>query len=195
MANVDRTTKAGNDTAIVGALRSGVLGLDQLPLAGKLYTQSEAADLVQGRIDARAALLRAKADWEAAIATYEAVDKHVDVAVRDLRNVVIAATGETSDEMATFQFVARKKRVFTPERMKEIVAKRNATRAARGTKGRKQKLAIKGVVPAKAAAPAPTPTTESPTTAPTAPTPAGTSEGSASQVDPATSGEPGKKSG
>jgi hypothetical protein len=152
MANVSRTTKAGKDVAIVAALRKGVLGLDQIPLAGKVYTQSGAADLVQGRIDAGAAVLKAKAEWEAAIAAYEAIDAQVDVAVRDLRNVVIGACGEDSPKMATFEFVPRKKRVFTQEQITAIVAKRNATRVRRGTKGRRQKMAIKGVVPNEAEA-------------------------------------------
>ncbi len=152
MANVNRVTKSGKDTAIVAALRSGVLGLDQLPLAGKVYTQSGAADLVQGRIDAAAAVATAKAAWLAAIAAFEAIDKHVELAVRDLRNTVIGARGEDSPIMGDFQFAKRKKRVFTQEQITAIVAKRKATRIARGTKGRKQKEAIKGVVPAEAAA-------------------------------------------
>jgi hypothetical protein len=150
MANVSREMKAGKDVRVVTALRNGVLGLSQLALAGKVYTESEAADLVQGRIDARAKLLRAKADWEAAIKTYEAVDKLVDLAVRDLRNAVIGAHGEDSPKMAEFEFVPRKKPVYTQEQITATVAKRAATRLARGTKGRKQKLAITGVVSAAA---------------------------------------------
>ena len=152
MANINRTTKAGNDVAVVAALRSGVLGLDQLPLAGKLYTQSEAADLVQSRIDAGNALQKAKAEWIAAIGAFEAIDAHVGTALRDLRNVVIGYCGEDSPKMADFRFAPRKRRVFTQEQLQAIVLKRNATRKRRGTMGRNQKKAIKGVVPVAAAA-------------------------------------------
>jgi hypothetical protein len=152
MANINRTKKAGNDVAVVAALRSGVLGLDQLPLAGKLYTQSEAADLVQSRIDAGNALQKAKAEWIAAIGAFEAIDAHVGTALRDLRNVVIGYCGEDSPKMADFRFAPRKRRVFTQEQITAIVLKRNATRKRNGTMGRKQKKAIKGVVPVVAAA-------------------------------------------
>jgi hypothetical protein len=195
MANASRTTKAGRDVAIVTALRTGVLGLDQISLGTKVYTQSGAADLVQGRIDAGAALLQAKAAWEAAIASYEAIDKQVDIAVRDLRNTVIARCGENSLEMAAFQFEARKKRVFTQEQITAIVAKRNATRERNGTKGRKQKKGIKGVVPAAAVVPVP----DVATTAPSAASPAATTgepvEGNASPPAAPTPDEPGNKSG
>jgi hypothetical protein len=152
MANMNRTKKAGNDVAVVAALRSGVLGLDQLPLAGKLYTQSEAADLVQSRIDAGNALQKAKAEWIAAIGAFEAIDAHVGTALRDLRNVVIGYCGEDSPKMADFRFAPRKRRVFTQEQITAIVLKRNATRKRNGTMGRKQKKAVKGVVPVAAAA-------------------------------------------
>jgi hypothetical protein len=49
--------------------------------------------------------------------------------------------------------VPRKRRVFTQEQITAIVKKRNATRARRGTMGRKQRKAIKGVVPAETPAP------------------------------------------
>jgi hypothetical protein len=223
MANVSRKTQSGKDTAIVNALRSGVLGLDQLPLGTKVYTQAEAADLVEGRTKAGAALLLAKAEWEAAILAYAATDKLVDVAVRDLRNIVIARCGETSQAMAAFQFEARKKRVFTQEQQDAIVAKRNATRVLRGTKGRKQKKDIKGVVPAEATVPVQVDGTGARTAAAVAATaratavlavagtampaaqPAGsptsestqvlTVEGSEAPIGPSATGEPGNKSG
>jgi hypothetical protein len=76
----------------------------------------------------------------------------VGTALRDLRNVVIGYCGEDSPKMADFRFAPRKRRVFTQEQITAIVLKRNATRKRNGTMGRKQKKAIKGVVPVAAAA-------------------------------------------
>jgi hypothetical protein len=78
--------------------------------------------------------------------------------------------------------------VFTQEQMVAIVAKRNATRELRGTKGRKQKKNIKGVVPSEVVAGAPTAASE-----PGASTQGVTTEGSVEPVAAPTSGEPGKE--
>ncbi len=174
MANVSRTMKAGKDGTIVTALRKGVIGLDQLPLGGDIYTQAQAADLIEKRIVANDAVEQAKAAWLHAIKEYETLSAKVDVVERDLRHVVMGAFGETSPKMADFDFQPPKHAVLTQEQKTEAARKRMETRKARKTMGRKQKKAIKGVVPAVVIAVAGTNASVAPDTATevTAPAPA-----------------------
>jgi hypothetical protein len=148
MANVSRTMKAGKDGKIVTALRNKVIGLDQLPLGGSIYTQDEAADLIEKRIVANNAVEQAKAAWLHAIKVYEELSAQVDVVERDLRHVVMGACGEQSPKMAEFDFQPPKHAVLTLEQKAEAARKRMETRKARKTMGRRQKKAIKGVMPA-----------------------------------------------
>jgi hypothetical protein len=164
MGNVSRTTKAGKDQMISEALRQKLLGIDQLPLGGKIYTQAEAADFIDKRAVAAQAVLQAKAAWLAAIAAFEKLDAEADIVVRDLRNVVIGACGEQSLVVKKFGFAPRKKPVLTQEQKAAAAEKRRATRKRRNTMGRRQKLAIKGEVPAGTKAPVATTTTSETTT-------------------------------
>jgi hypothetical protein len=157
MGNVSRITRAGADEPIVTALQQGLLGFDQLPLGGKMYTQAEAAAFILSRSQAAHAILQAKAAWLEAIATFEKLDKEADIAVRDLRNLVIGACGEESPVVKKFGFAPRKKPVQTPEQKEAANQKRAATRKKRNTMGRKQRLKVKGEVPAATPAPEPTP--------------------------------------
>ena len=109
MGNVNRITKAGFDETVVKALRENLLGFDLLPLGGKMYTQAEAADFIASRAIAAQAVQQAKAAWIAAIAAFKKLDAQVDIVERDLRNLVIGASGEESPVVKTFGFAPRKK--------------------------------------------------------------------------------------
>jgi hypothetical protein len=164
MGNVNRITKAGNDQKVVKALRENLLSFNQLPLGGKMYTQAEAADFIDSRALAVLAVQQAKAAWIAAIAAFKKLDAEVDIVERDLRNLVIGACGEESQTVKTFGFAPRKKPVLTPDQKTAANLKRAATRKKRGTMGRKQRLKVKGEVPAAATAAATTETNETTTT-------------------------------
>ena len=169
--------------------------MPSLLLGAQTYTPTSLVAFVQSRINAANAVITAKANWLDAVKTYEALNKQGDVVVHDLKQYVIAAFGATSSKLADFGFTPKKVTVLTPEQKAAAAAKRKATRAARGTKGPKAKLAIKGTVPATdsttpatppapaatpgqnaapAAAPQNTAATTAPTAAGTAPQPAPT---------------------
>jgi hypothetical protein len=89
--------------------------------------------------------------------------------------------GNSPDVLADFGLAPRKaKTPLTAEQKTAAAAKRKATRAARGTTGKKAKLAVKGnvtgvvvtPVTTPAASPAPEPAQPAPTASPASPSPA-----------------------
>src|SRR5579883_606986 len=66
-------------------------------------------------------------------------------AIEDFKNACLNTFGESSSEYRSFGFEPRKKPApLTAEKHTLKVARNAATRSARGTKGSRQKLAIKG---------------------------------------------------
>src|SRR3979409_1544989 len=80
--------------------------------------------------------------------------------LRGLREHLLNVFGDTSPALADFGLAPPKKPVTTPEKKDAAADKMRATRAARHTMGKKQKKAIKGVVPATAPEAPPPPSPE-----------------------------------
>ena len=118
-----------------------------------MFTANSLAQRIQRRIDAANAVDAAKAAWLKAVSDYQALDRPTDIILRDLKRIVIGAFGDQSPKLAAFGFAIAKQAVFTEEQKAVMVAKRLATRKARGTMGPKAKLKIKGAVPATPATP------------------------------------------
>jgi len=142
----NRTMQQGADQNVVQAIRKHLQGFPGMHLATKPFTPATLQDRIQARISATAAILAAKAAWEQAIRDFDALDGETDAVVRDLRGLISAIYGEESTEYADFGFAVRKKSKWTEEKKQLAVVRRAATRQARGTRGPKAKLAIKGVV-------------------------------------------------
>jgi hypothetical protein len=152
MGNSSRDKKAGRDKTVVKALRDGLLELDRIAVGGRIFTQAELADFIDARGAKAQAVLQSKAQWKAAILAFKKHDALTETVLRDLRGVVIGACGEEHPTVAKFGFRGRKKPVMTEEQKAVASQRRKATRQKRKTMGRKQRLAVKGVVPEPAAA-------------------------------------------
>ena len=151
MSTNNRTKKQGTDQQVLEGVNKDLTTMTSLPLGGTTYTPTSLAARIQSRIDQANAVMTAKAAWQHAITTYEATDTQVQVIIHDLKQLVIGAFGATSPKLADFGWSPRKITVLTPEEKAAAVAKRAATRKARGTKGPKAKLAITGATAAAAA--------------------------------------------
>jgi hypothetical protein len=190
MTTTNRTNTQGKDQQLINGIQKNLEQMSSLALGGTTYTPATLVAFIQSRIDAANQVATAKATWQHAGTAYLALNKQADVVVHDLKQLVIAAFGGTSPKLADFGFAPRKVTVLTPEEKAAAAAKRAATRAARGTKGPKAKLAIKGTVPATE------PATAAQPAAPTAPTaPAGTAATQAAQVPQVTSTQPAQGTG
>jgi hypothetical protein len=181
--NPNRTTTQAKDGQIIVGIKQDLMSMATLPLGGATYTPSSLIAFIQSRIDANNQVQTAKAAWQDAAKTYTAINAQATVVVRELRNLVIGAFGPTSPKLADFGFSAPKRTPLTPAKKVAAAAKRAATRKARGTLGKKQKLAITGTVEPTTTA---TPVTTTAPAAPAAPVaPAAPSPSPAPQPTPA----------
>jgi hypothetical protein len=162
----NRVSTQGKDQQVIVGIKQDLQTMSSLPLGGQTYTPSSLVAFIQSRIDAANAVLAAKANWLNASKTYEAIDTQATVVVRELRNLVIGAFGASSPKLADFGFTPTKRKVQTPEEKAAAAVKRKATRVARGTLGKVQKLSIHG-----APTPAPSAAASAPATSPTVPAP------------------------
>jgi hypothetical protein len=138
-------TQAHDGQVIVG-IQKNLQNVSSLPIGGSILTMTAIETLVQSRIDAASAVDVARAKWLDATATYQAVNAQVTPVVGGLRRYVINAFGESSPVLADFGFTPPKKTSLTPEQNVAKAKKAAATRKARGTMGKKEKLKIKGTV-------------------------------------------------
>jgi hypothetical protein len=172
----NRVSTQGKDQQVIVGIKTDLQTMSSLPLGGATYTPSSLAAFIQSRIDAANAVLTAKANWQSASKTYEAINTQATVVVRELRNLVIGAFGPSSPKLADFGFTPTVRKVQTPEQKAAAAVKRAATRKARGTMGKVAKLAIKGAPPmapsATSPAPVATPVVAQPAPAPVAQAPA-----------------------
>jgi len=182
MATKTRTSTQGKDQQVITGIQKDLSTMSSLPLGGETFTPATLTAFVQSRIDAGNEVVVAKAYWQNAAKTYEAINTKATIVVHDLKQLVIGAFGATSSKLADFGFTPRKVVVLTPDQKVAAAAKRAATRKARGTLGPKAKLAVTGTVAptapvttakpavpaAPAAAPPATPPNAAPPAAPTA---------------------------
>jgi hypothetical protein len=97
--------------------------------------------------------------WLQAVAKERATTKAINTPLLEaLRHYVAAVFGTNSDEYLAFGFAPPKPRVKSPEAKVIGAAKMRATRKARHTMGRKQRLAITGAVPSAITLPVDAPT-------------------------------------
>lgn len=143
----NRTVTQGFDQQAREGVRKNLTGMSTLYLGTRQFTPTELEDFIQARIDAATRVIQAKAAWVQAARAYVALDHETSVVLADLKRFVMGAFGPQSPRLADFGFAAPKVVTLTEAQKKEAVAKRAATRKARGTLGPKAKLAIKGTPP------------------------------------------------
>ena len=129
--------------------------LPTLMLAGIVTTPTKINAVFQADIDASLALDAAEADVKQKRVAQKAARAAAIAERADLKAYVIATYGEQAVQMlGDFGFDPPKPRgAQTVASKAKAVAQGKATRAARGTKGVKQKAAIKGVIATPAAEP------------------------------------------
>ena len=89
------------------------------------------------------AVVTSRAHWLDTVKTYAAMNAQARVVVQDLRNWLIATYGAGSPRLSDFGLSAPRRATLTPEQKAAAVAKRNATRKARKTAGKRQNAKIK----------------------------------------------------
>jgi hypothetical protein len=168
---VSRATAVDLSTKRLTALRAYVkTGKTEIGIGGVNYKLPQVIAVYQDAIDSRQAVDTKRAEMTAAMTARAAAETKRHAADNALKPWVIGQFGPNSQEAIDFGFPPRKTPTRTPEEKVQAVAQAKATREARGTMGKKERLKIKGVVPSPAAtSTTTTPTPANPATAPAAP--------------------------
>ena len=159
----------GTQAETITALGSLIAGIQKHPppgvllIEGKIYTTAALVQDLQAIIDPLNATVSARAAYLEATKNSDAVMSDNQSFIVGLRQMLQLMNGQSPLILSDFGLSPRKKVILTPAQKTLKAAKAKATRLARGTKGKKQAAAIKGNV---------TGVTITPTTAPTAATPA-----------------------
>jgi hypothetical protein len=169
MTTSNKTTTQAHDTVLIAGITKDLKTVSSMPLAGSTYTPVTLIALIQSRINSANAVETARANWLAAIAAYQGLNTQVHEVEIGLKSFVINLFGKTSPLLADFGWLPSKRATQTTADKAVAIAKRAATRKARGTMSPKQKAKITGTVEAPAAQPAAAPSATA--TAPAAATP------------------------
>jgi hypothetical protein len=117
----------------------------ELTFDGKAYSREEIVAVLQSRIDAEHAARTAEANFHAAVRDADATRRETDRFVSALRQLLLLANAANELALTEMGLAARRKpRTPTAEEKLAAAAKAAATRKARHTMGRRQRLAIKG---------------------------------------------------
>jgi hypothetical protein len=163
-----------NNSAIVTILGNRITAIQkylvtekaEIPVNGTLMKPAALAKLYQKSLNARAAVLAGQSAHKAALTTRDAAETDRAAADESLKAWVLGRFGAGSAEAGEFEFAPRKAPTVSAATRAQAVLQNKATRRARGTLGRKQRLTIKGVIPTSTAPAAPaTPSAPAPAAA------------------------------
>jgi len=176
------STSKATATALAGvlALMAGTqkhFASGSFTLVGAPFTSAAVVQTLQSLADALSGVLAAHTGLKAALTALARVTATVSPVEQAYRRCVLAAFASNPQELADFGVPLPKQRApRTSAQNAAAAAKAKATRAARGTTSKKQKLAVKGDVSGvnitpitTPAAPAPAPAAQPATSEPAAP--------------------------
>jgi hypothetical protein len=154
MTYTNRPTTQTIDGSYINGLKKHATKSTIINIDGEPYTPASLTAIFQAEIDTGTAVTPAKGAWQRAVAEAKAA-KDAAAAVRPgFEQWVQANFGKDAQALADFGVPPKKPRVIKPATKVASAQKAAATRAARGTKGKVQKKAIKGAVPTPPAPPA-----------------------------------------
>jgi hypothetical protein len=139
-------------------------------IGSAVYTSASLIQVLQGLANAMTARNAAEAGAKDALAAEQMAETQVGPILLAYKRLVLAAFANATQTLADFGLAPPKARTpLTVERLAARAAKAKATRAARGTTSKKQKLAIKGNVTGVTVTPVAAPTAAKPPAAPVPP--------------------------
>jgi hypothetical protein len=182
MPSTSRNTQIQRAQAISNGLQKYCTGMTFM-LGGKQYTVAELVALANAIVAAGTAVTQAKEAYHDAIVAEAQAMKSDGAVLEQLRESLAVSFSNSSPTLAALEITPRKaNKPLTVAQLAAREAKAKATRAARGTTGKKEKQAIKGSVTGVDIVPITTGTAASASTATpaTSPTVSVTTTGTAS---------------
>jgi hypothetical protein len=158
---MEKAMNKKNMDNLINRLRQAIAGVQKhfandptIDLDGKLTKPADVIATFTGAVNAIDAELAADTVFHDAVAAQRVAVAAAKIVLADLRTLCVTKFGKKGTALGDFGFEPRTRRKPDAATVERAVKKREATRAARGTKGPRAKLAIKGEIPAT---PAPTP--------------------------------------
>jgi hypothetical protein len=164
------TALAGVQALITGMLKHFPNG--SFKFGSTTYTTDTLVKTFQGLAEAMVAVNAAQANAKDAVQALRAMKAKVAPVQRDLRSFLRVTFGTAAAQLAEFGMQPLKARTpLTSDKRVVAAAKAKATRTARGTTGKKKKLAVRGDVTGVVVTPVTHAVPPSPTAAPAAAAP------------------------
>jgi len=132
----------------IAGLRAHVPNDARIGIAGVPHTLDDLVAVYQATLDEHTELLKLRAQIAAVLAKRSETDAKRQALDFPLKNWVLNTFGAESRAAHEIGFRAPRKGTKSPEDVANAVKLAKATREARRTMGRKQRLEIKGVLPA-----------------------------------------------
>lgn len=141
-----RNTVLARNAKIIAGINNRLKTVQAIVLGGVSYTPASLAAQFQSQIDAVNTVIASRGQWTTSIQALDAMMPKVEALAIGLREFVRQLFNNDPQALADFDFAPKKAAVKDPLKQVAAAQKRAATRKARGTTGKKQKLAIKGAV-------------------------------------------------
>jgi hypothetical protein len=174
----------GSKAVVLALMQALISGLQkhspngQFTLGGAPYTTASLVQLFTSLVNAITAVTAAQASTKEVVATMYAVAAKVGPVFLALKSNLLNTYGTSTSTLADFGLEPQKARApRTSEQKAASAAKAEATRIARGTTSKKQKLTVKGNVTGVTV----TPVTASPSAQPASATPGTPTTGTATK--------------
>src|SRR5262249_12798298 len=133
---------------LADGLTQNAAAVGTILIDGKQYTAAMIIPVLLGRVAAAKKAEVAHTAWRAAVKANQDERASTHAFVLQVRQALLVAFASQVEMLGKFGLTPRKKRAVAPQKSVVAAAKAKATREARGTAGKKQKLAIKGTPPA-----------------------------------------------
>jgi hypothetical protein len=139
-----KSTKVVRDRSMLAGLKKHSELLSRAIVGGILKSPAAVAARFQAHLEALDEVAAKHAAWRAALSHEERLEKELKKLMKTVGLQLTSVYGDDSPTLRDFGLAPRKNVKISAEKMVVTVAKRNATRKARHTMGKKQKKAIKG---------------------------------------------------
>jgi hypothetical protein len=156
---IAKPTRSDRNRTMIAGFKKHLSSTSSITLDGLTYTQVALIQILQDEIDAAGATLVAAGALHKAVAAEKVTVAAGEPVFRALRKFVLNLFKGQTDVLADFGITVVARQKPTAEKQAAAVQKREATRLARGTRGKRQKADIKGSAQATPATP---PTTVKP---------------------------------
>ena len=136
------------DQSLVDGLKKHETDLPSFFINGASVKTTDLITTLQARMAAGSNVVSTRASWLTAVQANRDEIAETKTLVFGLKQAIMVAFAAQTDKLADFGLTPRKVRVISPGAQVAAAQKAQATRAARHTMGKKQKLKITGAAPA-----------------------------------------------